>query len=95
MTTANSLEQVELFTHPTCSGCQEAHVALSKLARSNQIFLDVCSLATATGRRRAEELGVTTVPTVRRGDELLVLLGNEDLAELVEQLSAPAGDVEH
>ncbi|MDA8284203.1 MAG: hypothetical protein M0Z42_13140 [Actinomycetota bacterium] len=91
MSVAGSTESVELFTHPTCSGCQEALAALSELSRSGQVSLEVCSLGTASGRIRAEALGVTTVPTVRRGDDLVVLLGKDDLAALIDELGAPAG----
>lgn len=80
--------EVELFTHPICSGCQEAVDALSKLARSGQIRLSTCNLGTSSGRRRAEQLGVSSVPTVRRGDLYRVLLHKTDLEELVAELSA-------
>lgn len=83
---------VELFTHPVCNGCQEAVDALSKLAKAGLITLSMCNLGTKTGRRRAESLGVNSVPTVRRGDDYQILLRKSDLAELVTSLetsSAP------
>ncbi len=79
---------VELFTHPVCSGCQEAVSALSKLAQQGTISLDICSLGTPSGRRRAEEQGVTSVPTVRIGDQYKVLMQRSDLERLIDDLDS-------
>lgn len=77
---------VELFTHPICSGCHEALNALRKLEHREIIVLTICSLATHAGRLRAEELGVTTVPTVRQGDRFDVLERKTDLEQLIKIL---------
>lgn len=79
---------VELFTHPVCNGCQEAVNALSKLAKAGVITLSMCNLGTKTGRRRAETLGVNSVPTVRRGDDYQILMRKSDLSDLVASLEA-------
>lgn len=47
--------------------------------------------APEAGRRRAEELGVTSVPTVRLGDDYRILLRGSDLAELVAELGGSLG----
>lgn len=80
---------VELFTHPTCNGCQEALTALRQLEREGTITLQVSSLGTPSGRERAETLGVTSVPTVRVDEQCRVLWRNSDLVELVEELTRP------
>jgi hypothetical protein len=77
---------VELFTHPQCSGCGEAIGALSELDRAGKIVLTVSSLGVASGRDRAEELGVTSVPTVRIEDDYRILLRGSDLTQLVAEL---------
>lgn len=77
---------VELFTHPICSGCQQAYDALRKLEHDGRITLSVCSLGTTPGRRRAEQLHVSSVPTVRLGGDFRVLLGKSDLATLIAEL---------
>lgn len=56
--------RIEIFTHPVCSGCREALLALGELQEAGQIELVRWSLAIASGRARAAELGVTSVPTV-------------------------------
>lgn len=80
-------QAVELFTHPICSGCQEAVDALGKLERAGRITLSRCSLGTSGGRKRADELGVTSVPTVRRRDDYMILLHRSDLEKLVRELN--------
>ncbi len=77
---------IELFTHPTCRGCQEALQALRELDRNGKLALEVTSLGTAQGRRRAEELGVTSVPTVRMDQEFRELNGIADLQALLADL---------
>lgn len=78
--------EVELFTHPICNGCQEALHELSILANRGLITLMVSSLSVATSRNRAEELGVTTVPTIRIGSRFEVLMHKSDLKRLVDEL---------
>lgn len=78
--------RVELFTHPVCQGCREATAALAPLAQAGEIELVQWSLAVRSGRARAEETGVTSVPTVVVGAarrELATRVALEDfLAEL-------------
>ncbi len=74
---------VELFTHPICNGCQEALGVLSKLEKDGVILLRVTSLSTSSGRQRADELGVTTVPTAHVDGSFKVLMRMSDLADLV------------
>lgn len=81
---------VELFTHPMCSGCPQALQALSQLAASGVIQLEVCTLGSPTGRRRAETLGVTCVPTIRYDNVLHVVKGRADLEKVVDSLAATA-----
>ena len=87
---AGQLPKVELFTHPICSGCQEAMNGLRKLERAGLITLDICSLAAARGRERASSLGVTDVPTVRRGDRYETLMRKSDLTRILRELGADA-----
>ena len=87
---AGEVPKVELFTHPICSGCQEAMNSLRKLERSGLISLEICSLAAARGRERASSLGVTDVPTVRRGDRYETLMRKSDLARILIELGADA-----
>ncbi len=82
---------VELFTHPTCIGCQEALTALRQLERADEIALLVTSLGTASGRARAEELGVTSVPTVRIGGDHRILLRKSDLDQVLADLRPTTG----
>lgn len=85
-TGATMRTDVELFTHPTCIGCQEALTALRGLERDDRIALLVTSLGTAAGRERAERLGVTSVPTVRIGDDYRILLRKSDLDSVLSEL---------
>lgn len=77
---------VELFTHPTCKGCQEALTALRELDHAGKLSLQVTSLGTPAGRRRAEALGVASVPTVRLEDEFRELNDEQDLQALLADL---------
>lgn len=83
---ARAARAVELFTHPTCIGCQEALTALRALERAGTVALQVTSLGTPSGRERAEELGVTSVPTVRLGQDYRVLMRNSDLQKVVAEI---------
>jgi len=85
---------VELFTHPQCSGCGEAIGALSELERAGKIALKVSSLGVPSVRLRAEELGVTSVPTVRLEDDYRVLLRESDLTELVADWEPESPEVD-
>ncbi len=78
---------VELFTHPICNGCQEAVNELSKLDHEQIISLEITSLSTTSGRGRAQELSVTSVPTVRIGDEFVVLMHKNDLETILSRLT--------
>ena len=79
---------VELFTHPICSGCQEAVNGLRKLEHAGLITLQTCNLGTPRGRERADSLGVSNVPTVRRGDSFEMLLHRSDLVRVLTELGA-------
>lgn len=81
------LKNVELFTHPICSGCQEALAALRKLDKGGVILLSVKSLGTPEGRKYADSEGITSVPTVRFDDYTKVLMGKSDLDQVLEILS--------
>ena len=76
---------VELFTHPTCHGCSEALSAFRALEKLGKITLDVTSLGTPNGRRRAESVGVTSVPTLRIDDEFRELNSEADLQRALLQ----------
>lgn len=80
------MTDVELFTHPMCTGCQEALTALRGLARDGRLVLEVTNLGSPRGRRRAEELGVSSVPTVRIAEDFRVLNGAGDLQALLAEL---------
>ncbi len=82
------MTEAELFTHPTCSGCQEALTALRALEREGRISLVVTSLGSPSGRRRASDAGVRVVPTVRIGASYQLLASPEDLKALVAELTA-------
>lgn len=79
-------QTVELFTHPTCSGCQQALTALRELERAGRITLQVTSLGSPTGRRRADQVGVSVVPTVRVGEDYRVLDGPAELRQLLTEI---------
>ncbi|MDA8391373.1 MAG: hypothetical protein M0Z87_00965 [Actinomycetota bacterium] len=79
---------VELFTHPICSGCQEAVNGLRKLEHAGLITLQMCNLGTAKGRERADSLGVSNVPTVRRDDDYETLMRKSDLVRVLTELGA-------
>jgi hypothetical protein len=81
------MTEIELFTHPTCSGCQEALTALRALAREGRVSLEVTSLGSPGGRRRAAEAGVSVVPTVRIGTSYRLLSSPEDLDALLASLA--------
>jgi hypothetical protein len=83
---SGAIPDVELFTHPVCSGCHEAVGALSELSQQGVIKLKITSTAGSSGQRRAQELGVTTVPTVHFGGEYHVLMRKQDLADIVESM---------
>lgn len=74
---------VELFTHPTCRGCTEALGAFRELEKLGKVTLEVTSLGTPSGRRRAEALGVTSVPTVRVGEQFRELNSGADLQRVL------------
>lgn len=79
-------KDVELFTHPICSGCQEALAALRKLAKNGTIKLDIKSLGTPEGRKYADSQGITSVPTVRFDQRTEVLMGKSDLDKVLVAL---------
>jgi hypothetical protein len=81
---------VELFTHPVCSGCREAAVALGDLAAGGAIELATWSTATPAGRARAEALGVTGVPTVVLAGERRALDRRADLQRLIDDIRGAA-----
>ncbi|MBI3685727.1 MAG: hypothetical protein HY241_00050 [Actinobacteria bacterium] len=83
---------VELFTHPMCSGCQQALTALRNLERAGRLTLVVTSLGSPLGRKRATEVGVSVVPTVRLGTELRLLDGPSDLRTLLAELNDTSSD---
>lgn len=76
---------VELFTHPTCRGCGEALSAFRALEKLGKIRLEVTSLGTPNGRRRAEAVGVSSVPTLRVDDEFSELNSDADLQHALRQ----------
>ncbi len=82
------VKNVELFTHPICSGCQEALAALRKLDKSGIIQLSVKSLGTAEGRKYADAEGITSVPTVRFDHYTEVLMGKSDLNKVLVMLES-------
>lgn len=58
--------RVEFFSHPLCSGCSDVLNMLITLEQelSDVIEVQRWTLAIPAGRLRAQELGVTEVPTV-------------------------------
>lgn len=80
--------RIEIFTHPVCSGCREAMLALGELEVAGRIELVSWSLAIASGRARAAEFGVTSVPTVIVAGELRELQTRAALERLVSDLAA-------
>lgn len=78
--------QVELFTHPVCSGCREASTALLQLAADGTIELVMRSLAVPAGRARALEAGVSMVPTAVVGSTRRSLDSREALEALLNDL---------
>jgi len=82
--------RVELFTHPVCQGCREATAALTRLARAGEIELVQWSLAVRSGRARAEETGVTSVPSVVVGAAMRELATRESLEAFLAELRSGA-----
>lgn len=82
--------RIELFTHPVCSGCREALLALSELERAGEIELVLWSLAIPSGRARGAEAGVTSVPTVIVAGETRELATRQALERLIGELRKPA-----
>ncbi len=78
--------RIEIFTHPVCSGCREALLALGELQEAGQIELVRWSLAIASGRARAAEAGVTSVPTVIVAGQRRELDTREALERLLTDL---------
>lgn len=58
--------RVEFFSHPLCSGCSDVLNMLIALERELGDVIEVqrWTLAVPAGRLRAQELGVSEVPTV-------------------------------
>ncbi len=81
--------RIELFTHPVCSGCREALLALSELERAGQIELVLWSLAIPSGRARGAEVGVESVPTVIVAGETRELATRQALELLIGELRKP------
>lgn len=80
--------RIEIFTHPVCSGCREALLALGELQEAGRIELVCWSLAIASGRARAAEAGVTSVPTVIVAGEKRELDTRDALERLLGDLGA-------
>ena len=80
--------RVEIFTHPVCSGCREALLALGELQAAGRIELVCWSLAIASGRTRAAEAGVTSVPTVIVAGQMRELDTRDALERLLGDLAA-------
>lgn len=78
--------RIEVFTHPVCSGCREALLALGELQEAGLIELVRWSLAIASGRARAAEAGVTSVPTVIVAGQKLELDTRDALERLLADL---------
>ncbi len=79
--------RVELFTHPVCSGCREAALALGSLAEAGRIELVQWSLAIPAGRARAAVAGVTSVPSVVVGSERRELASRAALEAFLAELA--------
>lgn len=79
--------RVELFTHPVCSGCREAALALGSLAEAGRIELVQWSLAIPAGRARAAAAGVTSVPSVVVGSECRELASRAALEAFLAELA--------
>jgi hypothetical protein len=77
---------VELFTHPLCGGCREVFLELTRLAEAHAIELTTWSLATPSGKARALEADVPTVPTALVGSSRWTLDSRDALEALLEQL---------
>ncbi len=78
---------IELFTHPVCSGCREAALALGSLAEAGKIELVQWSLAIPAGRARAAVAGVTSIPTVVVGSERRELASRAALETFLAELA--------
>lgn len=79
--------RVELFSHPVCSGCREAALALGSLAEAGRIELVQWSLAIPAGRARAAVAGVTSVPSVVVGSERRELASRAALEAFLAELA--------
>lgn len=82
------MTRIEIFTHPVCIGCREALLALGELEAAGRIQLVCWSLAIGSGRARAAEAGVTSVPTVIVAGETRVLDTRDALERLLVALDA-------
>lgn len=84
--------RIELFTHPVCSGCREALLALAPLQETGEIELVCHSLATGSGRARAQEAGVTSVPTAVVRRVVRELATRDALERLIGEIRAVSAD---
>lgn len=85
-----STRRVEFFSHPLCSGCSDVLNMLRALEGELGEVIDVqrWNLAVPAGRVRAQELGVTEVPTVVvEGGETIIGVP-EDIDDLRRRLLA-------
>jgi len=88
------MKRVRLFTHPICHGCAEALAVVQQLAAEEPtLAVEVVSLASAAGRRAAQEAGVVVVPTLVIDGERIV--GVPTLEELRARIRAAAGTGGH
>jgi predicted thioredoxin/glutaredoxin len=84
------MTRVEIFTHPVCIGCREALLTLGELEAAGRIELVRWSLAIGSGRARAAEAGVTSVPTVIVAGEMRVLDTRDALERLLQTMDLDA-----
>lgn len=77
---------IVVFSHPTCTSCRDALSAAKELAEERpDVEVELVSLASESGRERAEEEGVLLVPTVIVGDTKVQEAPSKgELEEMVE-----------
>lgn len=84
--------EVELFTHPICTGCWDTKKMLEEVVRELEDLVEwkEWSLAVPSGRARAQACGVLEVPTIiiQKGERIVGV--PRDAAALRERIMAAA-----
>lgn len=87
-----SATELRVYTHPACRSCQDVLAAARELERDREdVTVAMTSLASETGRERAQARDILVVPAVECGETVIEdVLSREDLEALVDGRYDPA-----